>query len=339
MTYSKHNPQPSKPQRDADTKGPRPRFNLSVYGRQHVAILLALYTGEKCLPDQLHSFKSQTHEDWALLISDDGSADDGPALIKCYARAEKSRDVRILNGPQRGFAMNFIHLINAVDRSIPFAAFSDQDDAWLPQKLERGLDAMRDVPQGIPAVYCGRTWVCSSTLRKMRPSTLFRKTPHFSNAIVQSIGGGNTMLLNNAALNLVKDASQQVDNVTSHDWWVYQLVAGAGGKIIYDETPMVLYRQHDGNIIGASDGYVAVLSRLWMVLARRFQSWNTMNERALLKAASFLTVENRSLLFKFAALRRTHILDRIHSLRRSGIHHQTRLGNMGLWLAAFLNRI
>lgn len=329
----------SKDIHSAADAAPELRFSLSKHGSSHVAILLALYDGADCLPDQLHSFKCQTHTDWSLLVSDDGSRDGGADTVRCFARAESRRDVTLIQGPKRGFAMNFLHLINSVDNSIPFAAFSDQDDAWLPEKLERGLSKLAGVPSDVPAVYCGRTWICSPTLRKRYPSPWFRKTPHFRNAIVQSIGGGNTMMLNHAALRLVKEANQEIETVTSHDWWVYQLVAGAGGQIIYDEIPMVLYRQHDRNVIGAADGFGALMSRLWMVLARRFQNWNTVNEQALLQSSLLLTPENRSLLHTFGALRRTHFLARIRHLRRSGIHHQTLLGNMGLWLAAVLNRI
>ena len=207
-TTRHHLDQRSKEQPELTSQSMPSRLNLSPHGSKHVSILLALYNGERCLPDQLHSFKCQTHQDWSLIVSDDGSDDNGPDLIRCFARADTTRDVRLISGPQQGFAMNFLELLNALDSTVPFAAFSDQDDCWLAEKLERGLEALLDVPKGVPALYCGRTWVCSSTLRKMRPSPLFRKAPHFRNAIVQSIGGGNTMLMNNAALELVKQASR-----------------------------------------------------------------------------------------------------------------------------------
>lgn len=306
---------------------------------RHVSVLLALYNGAHCLPDQLHSFKRQTHTDWSLIVSDDGSRDQGPELINCFARAERQRKVTLIKGPGRGFAMNFLHLMQRVERDVPYAAFSDQDDAWLPQKLERGLAALGGLPADVPGLYCGRTWICSRTLRKLRPSPRFRRQPGFRNAIVQNIGGGNTMILNAAAVRLVQKASRSLDTIASHDWWTYQLVSGAGGRVVFDDQPMVLYRQHDSNVIGAGDGIAATLNRLRMVLAGTFQNWNEMNERALAQASAVLTPENRTLLSTFRTVRRTKIVDRIRHLRSSGIHHQTRLGNMGLWLAAVLNRI
>lgn len=320
-----------------DTRSQRIHFRR--YGSKHVAILLATFDGAKCLPDQLCSFKNQTHQDWSLWVSDDGSSDDSSQVINCFKRAEQTHNVRIFNGPQRGFAMNFLSLIRNVNSDVPYVAFSDQDDSWLPQKLERGLSVLSDIPDDVPAVYCGRTWICSPTLRKIRRSPWFQKKPNFQNAIVQSIGGGNTMLLNAAALALVKKASDDVQEIASHDWWTYQLVTGAGGKVIYDKDPMVLYRQHDNNVIGADGGLRATFGRLAMVIAGTFQSWNTLHERALVHSSAILTAENQSLLRSFQRLRRTTIFDRVKRLQRSGIYHQTALGTMGLWVAAILNRI
>ena len=64
-------------------------------------------------------------------------------------------------------------------------------------------------------------------------SPLFSKPPSFANAIVQNIGGGNTMVFNNALRALLREAGKDV-SVISHDWWSYIVAAGCGGKIFYD---------------------------------------------------------------------------------------------------------
>ena len=307
--------------------------------QKHVVVLLALHNGEKCLPDQLYSLKHQNHGDWSLIVSDDASADAGPDLVRCFARAEPERRIALIEGPNRGFAANFLHLLRCADPDAPYVAFCDQDDAWLPEKLAHGLAQLALVEEGRPALYCGRTWICGPTLRKLRPSPLFADAPRFSNAIVQNIGGGNTMLCNRAALQLLQAASVDVDSVASHDWWVYQMISGAGGRVIYDQQPMVLYRQHGDNVLGAGDNARAVLRRLGMVLRGQFQKWNDTNVAALNRARALLTPENRSLLDHFRLARSAPIFERIACLWRSDIRHQTRLGNAGLWLAAVLNRI
>lgn len=305
----------------------------------HVVILLGLYNGASCLADQLYSFKTQTHADWSLIVSDDGSSDHGPELVRCFARAEKRREVRLVDGPRRGFAGNFLHLLDQVDAGAAFAAFSDQDDAWLPGKLEHAIKRLRDVPDGEPAVYCGRTWICSSTLRRLRASPRFRRAPSFENAIVQSIGGGNTMVLNRAAIEAVRTASRGAPDVASHDWWVYQVVSGLGGAVIYDEVPLVLYRQHGGNIIGAGDSLGATLKRLGMLLSGRFRAWNDGNFAALERLRHHMPPDRQRVLDSFDAMRNGGVILRFREAARSRIHHQTLLGNAGLALALILRRL
>ena len=304
-----------------------------------VAVLMAVYNGADWLPDQLFSILNQTHQNWTLMVSDDGSTDNSRDLIQCFARANKATDVQLMDGPKKGFAENFLSLLRAVPEDTPYVAFADQDDVWLPKKMERGLDALVDVPSDIPALYCGRTWVCSERLRPIRASQKFRHKPCFKNAIVQSIGGGNTMVFNNAALRLIKQTLQGSFSVTSHDWWVYQIVSGAGGRVIYDEVPMVLYRQHGSNVIGSGEGFRATFSRLMMVLGGQYKDWNGKNIDALYRARTAMTPDNAVLLRTFKTARNTPFWTRLALLIRSRIYHQTRLGNAGFWLAAVLNRV
>ena len=82
-------------------------------------------------------------------------------------------------------------------------------------------------------------------------SPLFRRPPSFRNALVQSLAGGNTMVLNRPARDLVALASRRARFV-SHDWWAYLLVTGAGGAVHYSAKPLVRYRQHAHNLVGAN---------------------------------------------------------------------------------------
>ncbi len=305
----------------------------------HVVVLLALRDGEKYLSDQLYSIKNQTHSDWSLIVSDDASKDGGRALVQCFARAEKNRSVVLIDGPNAGFAANFMHLVRRAEPSSPFVAFSDQDDAWLPQKLEHGIAQLRTVEKDVPAIYCGRTWICGPKLRKIRPSYQFQHQPAFSNAIVQNIGGGNTMIMNNAALRLIQRASFGVTDIPSHDWWAYQVVSGAGGQVIYDREPMVLYRQHDANVIGSAHTLIATLQRLGMVLSGQFKKWNDSNLTALNACRDVLTPESRKVLDTFGFAKKASLPVRIKTVMRSNVRHQTRLGNAGLLLATVLNRL
>ncbi len=80
----------------------------------------------------------------------------------------------------------------------------------------------------------------------------FKKAASFSNALVQSIAGANTMLFNSATKRLLERAGPH--DVVSHDWWTYQLVTGAGGILHYDAEPSLDYRQHQRNPADATEG-------------------------------------------------------------------------------------
>lgn len=317
---------------------PHGQSNRMPTSTGHVAILMAVHNGSATLNEQLGSFSAQDHDDWSLIVSDDGSLDDGIDRIRRFA-VTAGRPVSMVRGPQRGFAQNFLHLLRVAGPTVPFVALSDQDDVWLPQKLSRALMQLQAVPEGKPALYAGRTVICDAGLRPLRRSLCFDLPPGFENALVQSIGGGNTMMMNRAALDIVQATAHHAAGIVAHDWWLYQIVSGAGGHIIYDTEPMVLYRQHGGNMIGANDTTLASAVRAAQVLKGRFRSWNTANLAALEASRHWLTPDARRTLDAFARVRGGGIRARMAALREAGLYRQTRRGNIALNIAAFLNRL
>ncbi len=304
-----------------------------------VAILLALYNGARHLGAQLDSFANQIGVDWSLLVSDDGSRDKGPQMVRDFA---KGSAVTLIDGPRRGYAANFLHLIAAVGPDAPAVALSDQDDVWLPQKLARGLAAMEGKPG--PVLYCARTRVVGPELQERGLSPVWPRPFGFANALVQNVAAGNTIMLNRAALDLAQEAIRRMQGAASgdivvHDWWLYQLVSGSGGLVVHDPVPVLLYRQHAGNLIGDNRGVVAKLRRLGMVLSGSFQDWNGRNIKAMQAAGDLLTPDARAVLARFAALRQGNVLDRLLGLGRSGIYRQTVTGQATLWFSALIGRI
>lgn len=149
-----------------------------------------------------------------------------------------------------GAAKSFLHLL-AVARTgaAQFFAFADQDDVWMPEKLARGIDALGHAPDGVPALYCARQWLVDANLNRRRLSAPVRRPPGFLPALTQNIATGCTIMLNQAAADLVLASKPPAE--AWHDWWCYLMVTGAGGLVLADPTPVILYRQHDANAIGA----------------------------------------------------------------------------------------
>lgn len=309
-----------------------------------IAILLACYNGAANLRAQLDSFCAQTLAPALLIVSDDGSTDASRALLAEFAAAHPELPVQLIEGPRQGAAQNFLHLLRAVPPGIDMVAISDQDDVWLPEKLVRGAAALagvglRGAGQDLPALSTGSSWVCDADLAKLCRMPIPARPPGFRHALVQNIAGGNTMMLNHAALALLQAASLEARKLVVHDWWIYQIIAGVGGVVLYDPEPMLLYRQHSGNLIGANHGFVAKSRRLKLLLIGRFRRWNSINIKALTASAHRFTAQNRQILQDFDRLRRMTLLPRLRLLKQLGLYRQGLAGNLSLWVAALLGKI
>ncbi len=302
-----------------------------------IAILMGTANGASFLGEQLESLRAQTHRNWRLYASDDGSSDDTVARLHAFGETLGPGRVTVRPGPRRGFAVNFLSL--ACDASIDadYFAFCDQDDVWHPDRLARSVAALRERPHERPLLYCARTRYVDREGRLLGLSPLFSEPPAFANALVQNLGGGNTMLFNRATRALIMRVG--IVEVVAHDWWLYQLVTACGGEVLYDPTPSVDYRQHAANLIGSNAGMAARWWRGKELLKGRFKRWNDVNERALRQAVPLMAPANREVFETFERGRRGGMWGRVASVSRAGLYRQTLLGNAGLWAAALMGRL
>lgn len=304
-----------------------------------IAIILCTYNGERFLPQQLASFGRQTFSDWSLFVYDDGSTDKTAQLIDAFRATYPSNPVHWLPNPhKRGFAQNFLQGICHTPDTFDYYALSDQDDVWCEEKLARAVNYLNTVPAGVPAIYGARTTLVDENGQRIGLSRLFDKPPSFKNALVQSIAGGNTMVLNKAARALLLQADKHI-HVESHDWFMYQLVTGAGGVLYYDAVPCMLYRQHGNNLIGSNLGFFARLSRMMNLFNGTFQSWNNGNLDALNKNKQLLTPQNRAVLALLIESRQKPLVSRFSSFLKLGLYRQQTVDNVALFLAWMLGRV
>lgn len=272
-----------------------------------VTVLLATYNGARFLPELLDSLRAQTHP-WRLLWRDDGSTDATVALMRAFG------GTRLPGGERLGVLGGFLALLRAAEGPV---AFCDQDDVWLPEKLARGGAA---VAGDGPVLYCARQVLVDGALRRIGESEVIRHAG-FPAALTQNIAAGCTIVMNEAARRLV--AASRPPASTLHDWWSYLLVAAAGGKIVCDTTPCVLYRQHGGNVVGAPSGRIR---RAAAALRRGPDAFMTRlrdHVAALLAHEAMLTDKARHELrtLDWALGRRP--LSRVSALRLAGLVRQT----------------
>ncbi|NDW33036.1 glycosyltransferase [Salipiger sp. PrR007] len=306
-------------------------------GQTRITILLATWNGAAHLQEQLESYRAQTHETWDLWVSDDGSSDGTPAILEAFRAAESPRrEVRIVAGPRRGHAANFLSLLCHPELPAGPVALSDQDDVWLPGKLALALAALKNA--GPVALYGAQSIHTDQALRRIGGSRPPRGRPCFGNALTQNVVSGHSATLSAGALELVRRAGVP-EGIPYHDWWLYQLVSGAGGEIVIDPAKVLYYRQHLSNAMGAHQGLSARLVRARQVLGRTYANWMAANLAALERVSGLLTPENRALIETLRAERPQPGLSRMLTFRRLGLHRQTRLTTASLYLAAALGRV
>lgn len=294
--------------------------------------------GEAYLQAQLDSFKTQTHANWTLWVSDDGSTDQTHAILARFKSSSPAGQVHIVKGPQKGFAANFLSLLAKVAQPADFYAYSDQDDIWLPQKLQLAAQNLRAWPASQPALYCTRTELIDAHGKHLGFSKLWLREASFKNALTQNIAGGNTMVFNRAAQQLLAEAGSGLEMI-AHDWWTYLVVTACGGKVFFDTTPTLQYRQHANNLIGANHELTAPLRSVQRLMAGRFRLWNTQNIAALQKLLHHLPQQNQTALQTFAKARTAPFFARLYGVYQSGVYRQTLSGNLGLIAATLLKRI
>ncbi|RVT80647.1 glycosyltransferase [Rhodobacteraceae bacterium CCMM004] len=311
----------------------------NVCAPDEVVVLLALYHSEKYLTEQLTSIAGQSHRAWSLEVSDDGPCPASVSALQSFEARHPHRRIRYRVGPGEGFAANFLSLLARAPQDAPYVALCDHDDVWFSDKLARGVAALSAVPDDVPTLYGARTVVCDEALTPKGLSSRFTRPFGFRNALVQSMAGGNTMMLNRAGLALARAAAAEAGQIVAHDWWLYQIVSGAGGRILYDPEPVLYYRQHERNAIGANRALKARTARLRAILKGRFRRWNRINLASLARSAHRFTPEARACLTHYAQVHEGGLARKVAALRAAGVYRQSTAGNIALWVACLTGKM
>lgn len=219
--------------------------------RMNVVVLMSTYNGEKYIKEQIDSILNQENVNVFLMIRDDGSSDNTMAVLQDYRRQYKN--IKIIKGKNIGVGNSFMHLLYKSDEA-DYYAFADQDDVWKKDKLIKGIEMINAVGSDEPLLYVSNQIIVNEN---MEVQGMRYKNPP-STEIVSIINrnpfSGCTMIMNRRLRNMLTDKDRrpvhQFFNVRIHDAWI-AMYAGCVGKIIYDEKSYILYRQHEGNVVGA----------------------------------------------------------------------------------------
>ncbi|MEC9310639.1 MAG: glycosyltransferase [Pseudomonadota bacterium] len=252
-----------------------------------MTICLPVLNGARFLDAQLESLLLQTHPPARVIISDDGSVDETHHIIKRF-QGSAPFPVQILAGPQRGYGANIMFLLSKVDHG--FLAFCDQDDIWMTERLEQALDALSTTTG--PALHVSaRAIGCLKSHRIFIP----RQTS-FPRALRRNLAPANATVINPTALQLIRQAASRLTSPPAFpDWWIFALLLGRDGTVLFDPRPRLVYRQHGKNMLGART--VPGLARRAAALCDgRHRQWQQAHLQAIMECADLLTPDNRDIL-------------------------------------------
>jgi len=219
-----------------------------------LTILMATYNGDKYLIAQLESILSQTYQNWELIIRDDNSTDTTQKIITEYLSRDK-RVQQLQFGDLHGTACrNFSQLFDwANQQNKQYILFADQDDIWLPNKVEESFRAIRAeemiMGNNTPLAKYSKFKFIDEYGNDINKHLKLPPKLNIQVLLTENYAWGCTMILNNAAVKLIKNIPPESVN---HDYYI-ALVVSSFGKISLINQDLVLYRQHERNVSGNAD--------------------------------------------------------------------------------------
>lgn len=300
-----------------------------------VKIILSTYNGEKYIEELIESVLAQNYPNFHLIIRDDGSIDKTRDILNKY---KNLKNVDILFGQNLGVIKSFFELLRIAGNDARYIALCDQDDIWKKNKITRAVEQLeRKVPSDIPGLYFCRYTLVDKNLNIITYSDAPDRRPSFSNALVQNIASGCTIVINQKTRSLLIDHIPS--NPLMHDSWIYLLVS-AFGKVIYDQVSTILYRQHNENTIGAETS----IFRKWRGRASRFfKRWGKrkITSRAIEFREMFYELmpqEKKNIIDNFIDSQAT-LISRIHYAFFPEVYRQSRIDNIILRILILLKMI
>ena len=284
-----------------------------------VNILMSTYNGQQFLAEQIRSIQEQSYTDWTLFIRDDGSSDNTKEILKDFEHQDSR--IHLIDNDKSdnlGVIKSFHKLVNH-DRA-DYYFFSDQDDVWLPNKLELSLKEAQNYLADLPLMVYMDLKVVNQDLEIMTESMVKSQSHHANTELVQELTEntvtGGVAMINHA----LAEMWQETDDILMHDWYL-ALLASAFGNLVFIDQPGELYRQHSDNVLGAR------------TLSKRFKKWirphilfavywdlikNSQKQaRHLLQMP--LSQSNRELIEAFVTIMDKPMLERFRILRKYGL--------------------
>lgn len=302
-----------------------------------VSIVLATYNGASYLEEQLDSVLANTFTDWTMEICDDGSNDRTLAIIEEYQEQYPGKFFLHRNEQNLGVTTNFLE--GAKRAAGEYIMFCDQDDVWLPDKIEKTLKKLKEREAAIgkktPIVVFTDAKLVDGVLRTISDSFfgyngLDTSKTDLAHLLIENKVIGCTTMFNRA----VADKIIRFPTMARyHDWWI-ALIGATFGEVFYLEEPTMLYRQHGNNVVGSQNFLQYVVDRIKNIkeqkqslLEDERQAWEFYD---IYK--DMLLEEQAQILLDFSSMNHANWIEKRDRLFRYGFWKSGKLRNIGVFL-------
>lgn len=216
-----------------------------------IDILMATYNGEAFVEEQVRSIINQSYPDWRLLVHDDGSNDGTWAILQQLSQ-EDSRIVLIEDHAHGlGVARHFIHLLQYTEA--PYYMFCDQDDIWLPDKVEKMYHAICSLDPTCPQVVYSNAYLWDATQGIISAKNTLTYPTSLRQMLFLNTGiQGAASIFNHAMCTYLREP---LDYYAMHDH-ILLLSGICFGQVTYLHESLMYYRQHDNNVTGHAPGSI-----------------------------------------------------------------------------------
>lgn len=220
-----------------------------------ISVCIPTYNGAKYIKQQLDSILMQLGSDDQVIISDDRSTDDTIDIIKSYndPRIKISTHEKVPNN-YKGTYTNIYYVYKNVENAIIQASgeyifLSDQDDIWLPNKVERIIEEFNKgadcVLHNAKVVDSNMNVIMESFFDHSKPSTsLFQ-------LLVRPFYQGASMAFKRNLSQMTLPFPNKL--IVSHDHWIAIVARTHGNNISFINEPLLLYRRHSDNVSPSSE--------------------------------------------------------------------------------------
>lgn len=279
----------------------------------------------------------QTYKDIKIVVRDDGSTDNSSAIIDDFCKEHPEKIFRVEGLPTGSAKQNFACLLEQCDSD--YIMFCDQDDVWLPDKVEKTMLAMNAAEDGkdIPVLVHTDLKVADQNLNIISNSffgfqKLIQNNITLPKLLVQNYVTGCTVMINRALKNV---CGKLPDNCIMHDWWL-ALVAVLFGKLVLENSATIFYRQHSENQVGSKASYgVAYVKQKLSAFKQVRNTYNAtyLQAQALLENyASRLSKEQKHILEEYCDIPNKNKFGRISIMRKYGFKKCTLMRVLGQYL-------